>query len=275
MKRFTASDSLDAFISMCQSKDEKGLKNNQVCSREFQAMIDSLEEEDYREEASQATEKKRRLSLNQVKALEKNFEVENKLEPDRKAKLSEELGLQPRQIAVWFQNRRARLKTKELERDYGLLKSSYDALKLDYNNLEQEHEALKVQLSELKSKLSQENEESSQVATAEVEEETPVSEQSKNQSGLCDDVNAQLLISSPASSTTLHFTGSSSSSLTSMNWVQLSDPRTTLSNHHHHHHHQQSHFVKLEEQSLFNSDSSCNFFSVDQPPTLQWYFTGQ
>ncbi|KAK1555850.1 hypothetical protein Q3G72_032259 [Acer saccharum] len=270
MKRYTSSDSLDAFISICQSKDEKSLKNNQVYSREFQAMIDSLEEEDYREEASQATEKKRRLSLNQVKALEKNFEVENKLEPDRKAKLSEELGLQPRQIAVWFQNRRARLKTKELERDYGLLKSSYDTLKLDYNNLEQEHEALKVQLRELKSKLCEENEESSQAAT-EVEEETPVSEQSKNQ-GLCDDVNAQLLISSPASSTTLHFTGSSSSSLSSMNWVQLPDPRTTLSNAYHH---QQSHFVKVEEQSLFNSDASCNFFSVDQPPTLQWYFTGQ
>ena len=127
-----------------------------------------------------------------------------------------------------------------------------------------------LQLRELKSKLCQENEESSQVAT-EVEEETPVSEQSKNQD-LCDDVNAQLLISSPASSTTLHFTGSSSSSLSSMNWVQLSDPRTTLNNAYHH---QQSHFVKVEEQSLFNSDASCNFFSVDQPPTLQWYFTGQ
>lgn len=122
--------------------DKKSPKNNQIYSREFQAMIDSLEEEDYREEGSQATEKKRRLTLQQVKALEKNFEVDNKLEPERKAKLAEELGLQPRQIAVWFQNRRARLKSKELERDYGLLKANYDALKLDYNTLEQENETL-------------------------------------------------------------------------------------------------------------------------------------
>lgn len=87
-------------------------------------------------------EKKRRLSLGQVKSLERNFELENKLEPERKVKLAEELGLQPRQVAIWFQNRRARWKTKQLERDYGLLKASYDALKLDYDNLGQENEAL-------------------------------------------------------------------------------------------------------------------------------------
>lgn len=110
---------------------------------EFQAMLDSLEEEDSLEDniGQAAAVKKRRLSLNQVKALEKNFEVENKLEAERKIKLAEELGLQPRQVAIWFQNRRARWKTKQLEKDYVLLKANYDALKLDYNNLEQEKEA--------------------------------------------------------------------------------------------------------------------------------------
>lgn len=122
--------------------ESKTPKTNQGYSREFQAMLDSLEEEDYAEEASHTTEKKRRLKLDQVKALEKNFEVDNKLEPERKVKLAEELGLQPRQVAIWFQNRRARWKTKQLERDYGILKANYDTLKLDYNNLEQENGAL-------------------------------------------------------------------------------------------------------------------------------------
>lgn len=257
MKRFSSSDSLDAFITVCRPKEKKNLKSSsQVYSIEFQAMIDSLEEEDYREEANQAiatTEKKRRLTLDQVKALEKNFEVENKLEPDRKAKLAEELGLQPRQIAVWFQNRRARLKTKELERDYGLLKANYDALKLNYNNLQQEHQALTLQLRELKSKLCQENEESSQAVE---EEEAPVSEHD-----LCDNVKGQLLIS-PASSSSLQFTASSSSSMSSMNWGAVSNV------------YRHPHFVKVEE-SLLSSDVSCNIFSVDQAPTLQWYFTGQ
>ncbi|XP_073023742.1 homeobox-leucine zipper protein ATHB-13-like isoform X1 [Primulina eburnea] len=61
--------------------------------------------------------KKRRLSLDQVKALEKSFESRNKLEPERKMRLARALGLKPRQIAIWFQNRRARLKTKQMEKD--------------------------------------------------------------------------------------------------------------------------------------------------------------
>lgn len=102
-------------------------------------MLDSIDQEDCVEEF---TGKKRRLSSDQVKALERNFEIENKLEPERKAKLAEELGLQPRQVAIWFQNRRARWKTKQLERDYNLLKTSYDALNINYENLQQQNEAL-------------------------------------------------------------------------------------------------------------------------------------
>ncbi|KAJ8617850.1 hypothetical protein MRB53_014036 [Persea americana] len=39
-------------------------------------------------------EKKRRLGIKQVKALEKNFEVQNKLKPEREVKLEASLGLQ-------------------------------------------------------------------------------------------------------------------------------------------------------------------------------------
>ncbi|XP_038699749.1 homeobox-leucine zipper protein ATHB-5-like [Tripterygium wilfordii] len=94
-------------------------------------MLDGLDEEGYIEESIHISEKKRRLSVDQVKALEKNFEVENRLEPERKMKLAQELGLQLRQVAVWFQNRRALWKTKQLERDYGVLKANYEALKLN------------------------------------------------------------------------------------------------------------------------------------------------
>lgn len=87
--------------------------------------------------------KKRRLTANQVQFLEKNFELENKLEPERKVQLAKELGLQPRQVAIWFQNRRARFKTKQLEKDYDSLKASYDRLKSDYDNLVKESETLK------------------------------------------------------------------------------------------------------------------------------------
>ena len=87
-------------------------------------------------------EKKRRLSTEQVRALERSFEVENKLEPERKARLARDLGLQPRQVAVWFQNRRARWKTKQLERDYNALRHSYDTLRQDHDALRRDKDAL-------------------------------------------------------------------------------------------------------------------------------------
>ncbi|KAJ9187551.1 hypothetical protein P3X46_002993 [Hevea brasiliensis] len=97
--------------------------------------------------------KKRRLTAGQVQFLERNFDVENKLDPERKIQLAKELGLQPRQVAIWFQNRRARFKNKQLEKDYDSLKTSYDRLKGDYDNLLKEKENLKIELVSLKAKL--------------------------------------------------------------------------------------------------------------------------
>ena len=53
--------------------------------------------------SGQIAEKKRLLSEDQMKSLAKNYEVENKLEADRKVKQAQELGFQPRQVTVWFQ----------------------------------------------------------------------------------------------------------------------------------------------------------------------------
>ncbi|KAK9284435.1 hypothetical protein L1049_023608 [Liquidambar formosana] len=160
MKRLGSSDSLGALMSICPTTEEHSPRNTHVYGREFQSMLDGLDEEGCVEESGHIAEKKRRLSVDQVKALEKNFEVENKLEPERKVKLAQELGLQPRQVAVWFQNRRARWKTKQLERDYGVLKTNYESLKLNYESLKHDNEALIKEIRELKAKLNEENPES-------------------------------------------------------------------------------------------------------------------
>lgn len=75
--------------------------------------------------------------------LEKSFEEENKLEPERKIELAKKLGLPQRQVAVWFQNRKARSKIKQIERDYDVLKACYDSLLAKHESIISENEKLK------------------------------------------------------------------------------------------------------------------------------------
>lgn len=116
------------------------------CNDSFFRAYDENDDE-YMEEYFHQPEKKRRLSTEQVQFLEKSFDEENKLEPDRKVRLAKELDLQPRQVAIWFQNRRARWKTKQLEKDYDSLQASYNHLKAKYDNLLREKDKLKDEVS--------------------------------------------------------------------------------------------------------------------------------
>ncbi|KAF8103740.1 hypothetical protein N665_0185s0014 [Sinapis alba] len=107
----------------------------------------------YDDDDEQTPDKKRRLTTQQVHLLEKSFETENKLEPERKTQLAKKLGLQPRQVAVWFQNRRARWKTKQLERDFNLLKSTYDQLLSNYDSILKDNHLLRSEVTSLAEKL--------------------------------------------------------------------------------------------------------------------------
>jgi homeobox-leucine zipper protein len=92
-------------------------------------------------------ERKRRFTGEQIWSLESTFHAHHaKLEPREKAELARELGLQPRQVAIWFQNKRARWRSKQLEHDYAALKSNYDALHDRVESLNQEKLALVAQV---------------------------------------------------------------------------------------------------------------------------------
>lgn len=91
-----------------------------------------------KEDELSAEMKKRRLNDEQVKFLEMSFKKERKLETGRKVGLATELGLDPKQVAVWFQNRRARHKSKQLEEEYMKLKSAHDSVVVEKCHLENE-----------------------------------------------------------------------------------------------------------------------------------------
>lgn len=132
---------------MKRSMSFSGIEMNKHCDHEMHGGDDELSDD-----GSQLGEKKKRLNLEQVKALEKSFELGNKLEPERKMQLAKALGLQPRQIAIWFQNRRARWKTKHLEKEYEVLKKQFEAVKADNDTLKAQNQKLHAELQALKSR---------------------------------------------------------------------------------------------------------------------------
>ncbi|PWZ07272.1 Homeobox-leucine zipper protein HOX12 [Zea mays] len=82
--------------------------------------------------------RKRRLSDGQARFLELSFGKERKLETPRKVQLAAELGLDAKQVAVWFQNRRARHKSKLMEEEFSSLRAAHDAAVLHNCHLETE-----------------------------------------------------------------------------------------------------------------------------------------
>ncbi|KAH7297114.1 hypothetical protein KP509_26G054300 [Ceratopteris richardii] len=106
---------------------------------------DKLQSEDDSPAFSQG-KKKRRLKSEQVTALERSFETDRKLDAERKQQLAQSLGMEPRQVAVWFQNRRARSRTKHLERDFAILRSQYNAAVIETEKLRREVGRLTAEL---------------------------------------------------------------------------------------------------------------------------------
>lgn len=88
----------------------------------------------------------KRLSQEQVMLLESSFNHEKKLSPDRKIQLAHQLGLQPRQVAIWYQNKRARWKAQTLEGDYKAICLTLDRVLAEKKLLDKEVEKLRGEL---------------------------------------------------------------------------------------------------------------------------------
>ncbi|XP_051115020.1 homeobox-leucine zipper protein HAT4-like [Andrographis paniculata] len=96
------------------------------------------------EEDAENARKKLRLSKDQSAILEESFKEHNTLNPKQKMALSKRLGLRPRQVEVWFQNRRARTKLKQTEVDCEYLKRCCENLTEENRRLQKEVQELRA-----------------------------------------------------------------------------------------------------------------------------------
>lgn len=131
--------SLSAVSSFSNSSSIKRDRESEGEEVEIEKVSSRVSNED--DEAS--PRKKLRLTKEQSAILEDNFKEHATLNPKQKQDLARKLNLRPRQVEVWFQNRRARTKLKQTEVDCELLKKYCETLTEENSRLQKELQELK------------------------------------------------------------------------------------------------------------------------------------
>ncbi|KAL2330045.1 hypothetical protein Fmac_017626 [Flemingia macrophylla] len=130
-------------VSGCGKRSERDDDNAAAAGGERTSCSRGSDDDDGGGSGGDGGRKKLRLTKEQAMVLEETFKEHNTLNPKRKQALAEELNLKPRQVEVWFQNRRARTKLKQTEVDCEYLKRYCE-------NLTEENRRMHKELQELR-----------------------------------------------------------------------------------------------------------------------------
>ncbi|XP_068657584.1 homeobox-leucine zipper protein HAT22-like [Aristolochia californica] len=125
----------ESFLTSVKRERETGSEDG-----ELERLSSRVSDED--EEGS--SRKKLRLTKEQSALLEDSFKEHSTLNPKQKQSLAKQLNLRPRQVEVWFQNRRARTKLKQTEVDCEFLKRCCETLTDENRRLQKELQELKA-----------------------------------------------------------------------------------------------------------------------------------
>ncbi|KAE9607376.1 hypothetical protein Lal_00026670 [Lupinus albus] len=143
MSTQTSPLSVVSSFSSGRVKRERELSSEEVEATEIEIERVSSRVSDEDEDGTNVR-KKLRLNKEQSALLEESFKQHSTLNPKQKQALAKHLNLLPRQVEVWFQNRRARTKLKQTEVDCDFLKKCCETLKVENMRLQKELQELKA-----------------------------------------------------------------------------------------------------------------------------------
>ncbi|KAK3017310.1 hypothetical protein RJ639_007153 [Escallonia herrerae] len=138
----TSLTELSSFSNSSVKRERDASTGEEVEDEEERVL--SKEISDDQDEEGACARKKLRLTKEQSATLEDSFKEHSTLNPKQKQALANRLNLRPRQVEVWFQNRRARTKLKQTEVDCELLKKCCETLTDENRRLQKELQELRA-----------------------------------------------------------------------------------------------------------------------------------
>ncbi|GLT97475.1 hypothetical protein SLE2022_150370 [Rubroshorea leprosula] len=133
---------LDLSVALCLKEQAPKADRSSSRTREEEDEIDDCKNNRSNNNNMISGKKKLKLTKEQSSLLEDNFKLRANLNPAQKQALSEQLNLKPRQVEVWFQNRRARTKLKQTAVDCEFLKRRCEDLSNENRRLKKEMKEL-------------------------------------------------------------------------------------------------------------------------------------